>query len=69
MAKDLTQLFSGIFFFISLIYFTIMFLVLKDEKYIPQVSELRGEKPNSNFTLSKEKPSLIRDKTSLDFLF
>lgn len=32
MAKDLTQIFSGVFFFLSLIYFSIMFYALKDSK-------------------------------------
>ena len=51
--KDLTQLFTGIFFFVSLIYFTIMFLVLKDDKI-------------SNYNLEK---STDKKTSSLDYLF
>jgi hypothetical protein len=32
MAKNLTQVFSGVFFLLSLIYFAVMFFALKDSK-------------------------------------
>ena len=32
MVKDVTEYFLGIFFSVSLIYFTVMFIILKDKK-------------------------------------
>jgi hypothetical protein len=61
--KDLTQLFTGIFFFVSLIYFTVMFLVLKDGKSsVSSLSESAGSR-------DKFGSSEIKEKTSLDYLF
>lgn len=37
MVKDVTEYFLGIFFSVSLIYFTVMFIILKDKK--PSLAE------------------------------